>query len=171
MTVTVRDWDPRWPERFELERERLGSVLGDVAARIEHVGSTSVPGLAAKPIIDILVGTDDLDALDARNVGMRDAHYQVKGEYGLPGRRYFRRDAADGTRLVHIHAYQRDSDDFRRHLVFRDYLRTHPDEAARYGEHKLALSRRAGLGGQQYQSAKSALVGEIQARALVWAAR
>ena len=95
----------------------------------------------------------------------------MKGEYGLPGRRYFRRDAADGTRLVHIHAYQRDSDDFRRHLVFRDYLRTHPDEAARYGEHKLALSRRAGLGGQQYQSAKSALVGEIEARALVWSAR
>ncbi|MFY0637395.1 GrpB family protein [Maricaulis maris] len=171
MTVTVRVWDPRWPERFGLERDRLCSVLGEVAGRIEHVGSTSVPGLAAKPIIDILVGTDDLDLLDARSVDMRDACYQVKGEYGLPGRRYFRRDAADGTRLVHIHAYLRQSDDFRRHLVFRDYLRAHPDEAGRYGEHKLALSRVAGLGSQQYQSAKSAIVREIEARALVWAAR
>ena len=117
MAVTVRAYDETWPQRFEVERARLSALLGGSVSRIEHIGSTSVPGLAAKPIIDILVGTDRLDRLDACNAAMRAAGYQVKGEYGLPGRRYFRRDAANGVRLVHIHAYQTESDGFRRHLV------------------------------------------------------
>ncbi|WP_297733247.1 GrpB family protein [uncultured Maricaulis sp.] len=168
MAVTVRAYDETWPQRFEVERARLSALLGGSVSRIEHIGSTSVPGLAAKPIIDILVGTDRLDRLDACNAAMRAAGYQVKGEYGLPGRRYFRRDAANGVRLVHIHAYQTESDGFRRHLVFRDYLRAHPDEAARYGDHKLGLAGSGALDGAGYQSAKSAMVEQIEVRALLW---
>ncbi|WP_291844446.1 GrpB family protein [Maricaulis sp.] len=171
MAVTVCAWDPCWSARFELERERLATLLGDVAGRIEHVGSTSVRGLAAKPIIDILVSVDSLERLDACSAAMREAGYQVKGEYGLPGRRYFRREAADGSRLAHIHAYLCGSEGFRRHLVFRDYLREHQEEARRYGAHKLALTARGALSGEAYQSAKSELVSQIEARALAWAAR
>ncbi len=169
--MLVRAWDAAWPERFEAERQRLAAVLGDAVDVIEHVGSTSIVGLAAKPVIDILVGTACLTALDSRNSAMRAAGYEVRGENGLPGRRYFRRAAADGTRLAHIHAYLVGSDGFHRHLVFRDYLRAHPDEVTRYGEHKRALADGMGLKRQDYQSAKAAMVAQIEARALVWAAR
>lgn len=169
--VTVCSHDVRWADRFDKERVRLKAALGDRACRIEHIGSTSVPGLAAKPIIDILVGTDDLEALDACNGVMREAGYEVKGEYGLAGRRYFRRNGKQGQRLVHVHAYGLTDPAFHRHLAFRDYLRSHPGEAARYGAHKLALSRTGGPGGQAYQSAKSEMVAAIEARALTWIAR
>jgi len=171
MAVVVCAHDANWPRRFEAERQRLAGVMGKAACRIEHVGSTSVPGLAAKPIIDVLVGVDSLDRLDARTPAIRSVGYQVKGEYGLPGRRYYRRAAADGTRLAHIHAYDVTSPEFHRHLAFRDYLRAHPEEANAYGEHKLTLAAGSSLDGQDYQAAKSAMVAGIEARALVWASR
>ncbi len=170
MTVDVVGYDPGWPARFTDERKRLQRALGDAAARIEHVGSTSVPGLAAKPVIDILVGTHDLSRLDGRNAEMIAAGFQVRGENGICGRRYYRRHAPDGTRLVHVHAYLEGSEDFRRHLVFRDYLHAHPASAAIYGQHKAAIVAAGPLGREDYSAAKAGLVAQIERDALAWAA-
>ncbi|WP_417486421.1 GrpB family protein [Maricaulis sp.] len=167
MTVDVVDYDPGWPARFTDERKRLQRALGDAATRIEHVGSTSVPGLAAKPIIDILVGTHGLAKLDGRDAEMICAGFQIRGENGIAGRRYYRRHAPDGTRLVHVHAYLESSEDFRRHLAFRDYLRAHPVEALALGRHKLAVASSA-ASREAYQAGKSDQVADIERNALAW---
>lgn len=165
--IQVVDYDASWPARFADERERLRSVLGDAACRIEHVGSTSVTGLAAKPVIDILIGTDDLARLDRLDDAMEAAGYQIRGENGIAGRRYYRRHAPDGTRLVHVHAFLENSEDFSRHLVFRDYLRAHPVEAGAYGRLKLAMAISAS-NREAYQAGKSTWIGHAERRALTW---
>ncbi|WP_323761487.1 GrpB family protein [Maricaulis sp.] len=164
----VVDYDPAWPGRFVEEQARLYAALGRAAVRIEHIGSTSVPGLAAKPVIDILVGTLDLSALDRRNDAMVQAGYQLRGENGIEGRRYYRRHHPDGTRLAHVHAFREDSDGFRRHLAFRDYLRAHPDVASAYGRHKLVIVAAGLVRRADYAARKAVFVSRIEQDATAW---
>jgi GrpB-like predicted nucleotidyltransferase (UPF0157 family) len=168
MTVIVSDYDPDWPQRFRDEAPVLAQALGENALAIEHVGSTSVPGLAAKPVIDILVGVTDLEAVDARNEAMTRAGYEAKGENGIPGRRYFRRFGSDGARLVHVHVFASDSEGFTRHLAFRDYLRVHPERAAAYGALKQALAGEDGVSRAEYAAGKAELVETLEAEAMAW---
>jgi len=161
--VTVIEYDPRWPVRFDEERVRLAAAFGDDAALIEHIGSTSVPGLAAKPIIDVLVAARRFPLGSATIAAMEALGYEHSGEYGIPGRAYFRR-LSPRPRTHHVHAYAAGSDRITAHLLFRDYLRAHPAEAARYADVKRELARRQ-LDAVAFQSGKSAFIEELLARA------
>lgn len=131
--VVIADYSRRWPRLFEQERDRLADVFADVAVRIEHIGSTSVPGLAAKPIIDILLGAPSLSAIEARIAGVEALGYEYVPEFevDLPDRRYFRRPRTL-PRRYHLHATVTGGHFWRRHICFRDRLRDDPAIAARY---------------------------------------
>jgi GrpB-like predicted nucleotidyltransferase (UPF0157 family) len=132
--IEVVDYSPLWANKFEQEKHVLTQLLGSNALGIFHIGSTAVVGLAAKPIIDILIEVVDLQMLDHKRDEIQSAGYEVKGEYGIDGRRYFRKGGLQRTH--HIHAFQSGDDNLRRHLAFRDYLIAHPAVASEYANLK-----------------------------------
>lgn len=148
--IIIADYDLAWPRRFAEERAMILRACGDDAfVRIEHVGSTSVPGLAAKPIVDIAPGVRDLAAFAPHIKTIEALGYQYVPEFerdgaagpGMPFRRYFRKDI-DGVRAFHMHVVQTDSDFWRDHLRFRNYLRSSPDDARAYADLKRSLADR-----------------------------
>lgn len=159
VTIVLAEPDPSWPERFEDARRRLAGALGGVARGIEHVGSTAVTGLAAKPIVDVLVEVDDPDD-DA-------AHQPALEGIGLvlrvrePGHRMYRSPEGD----LHVHLWRAGSEDVRRHVVFRDWLRRHPDDRDRYAAVKRGLADRQWPDMNYYAEAKSDVIADIMARA------
>jgi GrpB-like predicted nucleotidyltransferase (UPF0157 family) len=161
--VTVVDYDPGWPARFAEERARLAVVFGDDALLIEHIGGTSVPGLASKPIIDVVVAARHLPLPVERVAAMEALGYEHLGEYGVAGRVYFRR-RSPRPRTHHVHVYAAGSDRIGDHLLFRDYLRAHPAEAARYAELKWKLASQR-VDPATFQSGKSAFIAETLERA------
>lgn len=145
--VEVVDWDPSWPRTFLAERERLREqfsrtgVATEVVA-IEHIGSTSVPGLAAKPVIDILIGLRRWPASDALVAAVVGAGYRHTGESGVAGRHFFK-DAPSSAapRTRQIHAVRHDGSLWRQHLRFRDHLRANATDRDAYAQLKRRLAR------------------------------
>ncbi len=169
MIVRVVPYDPSWPTRFEAEAQRIRAALGDTAIAIHHIGSTSVPGLHAKPIIDTLVEVTELGALDAKSARMQALGYEAKGEFGIPGRRYFRRDDEHGERTHQAHAFA-DGSQVKRHLAFRDYLIAHPGVARDYVELKQRLAAEFPNDGTAYWAGKDSFIKHHEAEALKWRA-
>jgi GrpB-like predicted nucleotidyltransferase (UPF0157 family) len=164
--IEIVPYDPEWPERFIRWRDRLTAVLGPVALRTEHVGSTSIPGLAAKPVIDIQVSVADIGA-EARYVGqVESAGLQLRSRDDL--HRFFR-PFRDQPRDSHLHVCQAGSVWEREHLLFRDYLRAHPVAADRY----LAAKRAAAVTWRDdrwaYTEAKTEVILDILGEADAWA--
>jgi GrpB-like predicted nucleotidyltransferase (UPF0157 family) len=164
-TVIVVPYDPGWPSRFERERALLGAVFGERDAAVEHVGSTAVPGLGAKPVIDIMVGVAMLTDAEDRIAALEAAGYEYVPCYEsqLPERRYFRKPRL-GPRAYHLHCVVKESDFWVRHLAFRDYLRAHSDVAAGYYELKCDLAASCGKG--DYTDAKGPFIEGVLAHAL-----
>jgi GrpB-like predicted nucleotidyltransferase (UPF0157 family) len=156
--VVIADYDAGWPQRFVMERERIAAALPD-AASIEHIGSTSVPGLAAKPIVDLIV-------VPAGPIGAAVAPLEAVG-YGLrvrePGHLMLRTPAHD----VHVHLWA-DPAEVARHLLFRDWLRTDTADRDRYAAAKRELATREWGDTNDYADAKSPVIVEITARAEAW---
>lgn len=132
--LTLADYDERWPARFEAEKRQLVDALGDGIVDCLHIGSTAVPGLAVKPVIDMLLIVAALSMLDRHQSVLAALEYLAKGENGIAGRRYFYKGAQ--VRRFHLHAYEPTHPDIVRHLAFRDYLRNHPEIAKEYQEVK-----------------------------------
>jgi len=166
MIVRVVPYDSHWPASYAAEAERICKAVGEVAVRIHHIGSTSVPGLSAKPIIDILLEVSDLAALDACSPTIEALGYEAMGELGIPGRRYFRRDNDFGERTHQIHAFAVSSEEIHRHLAFRDYLIAHPEIARAYGELKQELALRFPTDIDGYMDGKDSFVKRHEAEAL-----
>lgn len=166
--VVVSAYDTRWPAEFEAEARRLNATLGEVAVAIDHIGSTAVPDLVAKPIIDILLAVTGLQQLDDATPGMCELGYAAMGEFGIVGRRFFRKLDDDGQPSHHVHAFAVGTLGYERHLAFRDYLRAHPGVANRYGELKRHLAAQHPGDPSAYTDGKSALVKAIEADALNW---
>jgi GrpB-like predicted nucleotidyltransferase (UPF0157 family) len=164
--VTVVDYDREWPERFAKESERIRAALGDRVVDLEHMGSTAVPGLAAKPVIDISVGLRDLDLTNDQIASMKDLGYEFLGELGLAGRRFFRKGGAQSTH--HVHAVVWGGHHWSRHLAFRDYLRSHPEEARLYGERKRRLAADVDHDWYAYVERKNGFTDELFKRAWEW---
>ena len=135
--IVIVEYDAAWPDEFERLRARAGAALGEKALAIEHIGSTSVPGLAAKPIVDlvVVVDSDDVDAAIERLSGLGYVH---RGNLGVAGREAF--DVPAGERVHHLYVSPLDSEELRAQLTFRDRLRTDPELAARYETLKRALA-------------------------------
>ena len=162
--IEVHKYDPSWPKRFDAEKNLLWRILGDVVIAIHHIGSTSVPGLDAKPIIDILIEVTDLSALDALGNEMQAIGYESKGEYGIPGRRYFQKGGDDRTHQVH--AFKYGDDNVTRHIAFRDYLRSHPAIAEEYAVLKKSIAETCDNDIDKYCDGKDAFVKHHEAIAM-----
>jgi len=168
MTRIVVPYSSSWPGDFDKEARAINAALDGALNDIHHIGSTSIPGMLAKPIIDILVDAVSLDASDAREDRMIRLGYEAKGAYGIDGRRYFRKTNADGTRTHHVHVFAHGSPAIEQHLAFRDYLQAHPDEAKAYADLKVSLVRRADISSNNYLDGKDAFIKEINHKALTW---
>lgn len=165
--VEVVPYDSDWRQRFETEAAAVRAALGDALLGVEHIGSTSVPGLPAKPIIDMMPLVRDVREVDRRISAMAAAGYTPRGEFGLPGRRYFVKGPAH-ARLVHCHIYAADNPEVERHLAFRDYLRTHPAERDAYAQLKMQLAQAHPTDIVAYMDGKNGLIKQLEAEALRW---
>ena len=166
--VTVTAYDPRWPQLYEREAAAISAALGGALSAIHHIGSTAVPGLAAKPIIDIMPIVHSLSGADAARGALEALGYEYLGEFGIPGRRYLRRGGDKRTHQVHIFA-EGDRENIARHLAFRDYLRAHPDVCAEYAALKRALAARYPYDIEGYCDGKAGFVKKYESLALAWA--
>jgi GrpB-like predicted nucleotidyltransferase (UPF0157 family) len=165
--VVVAAYDPGWSQLFEELRARVAAALDDLAVAIEHVGSTSVPGLAAKPIIDmdaVIPSTADLPAAIARLAAIG---YRHEGNLGIPEREAFA--PPPDMPWHHLYVCPLGSEEFRRHIAFRDYLRAHPEEARAYGAFKQVAADRFRDDRAAYTQAKHEFVEAMVQRALRWA--
>lgn len=176
--VTVLPYDPHWREQYERERTRILYALGGLLQTIEHIGSTSVEGLAAKPVIDMMPGVKSLEAFDSEGgVGRMQAlgyTYVSRHEDIMPFRRYFTGGTTNPHHInghaYHVHLVEIDSDFWRDHLLFRDYLRTHPAERDRYGAFKQQIAPLHSTT-RTYYLAKDELIKDLLAAARMWAAQ
>lgn len=159
-TVRLAPSDPAWAAGFAAERARVLAALGGLPVAVEHVGSTAVPGLPAKPILDLLAGRPAGNALAPYVAALTAAGYHYRGEYGIPGRHYFVRDAPDGCRTHHLHLVEHGGEFWRSHLAFREYLRRVPDRAAAYATLKRDLATRHPHDRAAYTEGKSAFIAE-----------
>ena len=157
-TVRVVAYDTRWPALYRDEQARLRRALGDLPLVLEHVGSTSVPGLAAKPIIDILAGRSAEVPPLTFVPPIESVGYEHRGENGLPGREFFRRGK---PRSYHIHLVTLDSALWRHHIAFRDRMRANADLAAEYAALKIALARQFPLDREAYMDGKDSFIRNV----------
>ena len=160
--------EPEWAKEFEAEAKQIGLALGDLVVGLHHIGSTAIPGICAKPIIDILLEVEDAVELDGRSSTMEGLGYEPMGEFGIPGRRYFRKDSASGVRTHQVHAFGAGSPEIERHLAFRDYMIAHPVEAQMYGclKQRLALEHPDDI--EAYMDGKDSFIKEHEAKAIAW---
>ena len=162
--IEVVDYDSRWPELFAEEQKLLARTLGAVVQKIHHIGSTSVEGLAAKPIIDILLEVASVAELDQLNDQMVSIGYLPKGEFGIPRRRYFQK--GDAIRTHQLHAYGIGDSELVRHLAFRDYLVRNQNIADEYARLKKEVAASCDNDIDRYCDGKDAFIKEHEAKAL-----
>lgn len=152
--------------KYERERKAIAEILDGNGISIYHIGSTSVPGLAAKPIIDMMAVVRSLEKVDDARGKFSELGYEYLGEFGIAGRRYFRKGGDERTHQIHI--FQADDwNNIERHLAFRDYMRTHEKERAEYAKIKTALAQRFPYDIDGYCDGKDAFVREMEKRALL----
>jgi GrpB-like predicted nucleotidyltransferase (UPF0157 family) len=160
--IRIADYDARWPELFRREAERIAGALGRRALRIEHAGSTAVPGLAAKPVIDILLVVADSADEDAYAPALERAGYALRiREAGWHEHRMFKGPETE----TNLHVFSRGCSEIERVLCFRDWLRSNPADRELYASAKLALGRKEWKYVQNYADAKTAVIEEIIGRA------
>lgn len=167
MNVIVTKYNDDWNRMFEDEARKIKTIFGDELTDIHHIGSTSVFGLQAKPIIDLMPVAKDIGKIDAFNEQMTELGYECMGEFGMEGRRYFRKGGEHRTH--HVHVFQADNkEDIQRHLAVRDYLRAYPEEAAQYGSLKEQLASQYPNDIEAYMDGKDSFVKNLEKKALDW---
>ena len=163
--IEIVDYNPGWPRLFEREAAAILQACAPWVVEVHHVGSTAVPGLAAKPVLDVMpVAAGPAEALEAVS-RMTALGYRYRGENGIAGRCYFEK-AVDGRTVAHVHMFPLGHPAVRTHLAFRDYLRTHPDAARDYERLKWDLAAKYRNDRGAYTSAKAAFIEDIIAAAL-----
>jgi GrpB-like predicted nucleotidyltransferase (UPF0157 family) len=164
--VEIVDYDPQWPLIYEEEKRRILQVIEHIIVRIEHIGSTAVPNLGAKPIIDIMVAVNHLGDAEKcieplQRIGYE---YQPEQEASRPERRFFRKGNPPKEQHYHLHMVELTSDFWKRHLLFRDYLRTHPKIAQKYYELKKRLAIEYSSDREGYTNAKTSFIESVVAK-------
>jgi GrpB-like predicted nucleotidyltransferase (UPF0157 family) len=160
---------PKWAEMAAAESARLKVALGDTLLTVHHIGSTSIPGIMAKPIVDLIPVVSDLMSLDAKVNALRTLGYRWHGEFGLTGRRYCTwTDPKTGRRIFQLHCYAQGAAEMPRHLAFRDYLLAHPAIAKAYETEKLRAASIRSDDTQAYNEQKNAWIQRVEKDALAW---
>ncbi|WP_207632402.1 GrpB family protein [Occultella kanbiaonis] len=163
----IVDYDSRWPAEFAERARRLRTGLGDLAVRIDHIGSTAILGLAAKPILDVQISVTSLDPVDAYREQIEQCGFEWRCANPERTKRYFRE--LSGRRRTHIHVRRAGSFSEQFALLFRDYLRAHPERADEYMAEKRRLAPLLYVDRQQYVSAKEPFVWQTIRLADAWA--
>ena len=163
--ITVADYNPLWVKKYEEEAFLIKEILADNCIAIYHIGSTSVPGLAAKPIIDIMVAVRSLEKADHDVEAFSKTGYEYLGEFGIAGRRYLRKGGDERTHQIHIFQMN-DWSNIGRHLAFRNYMRTHEKERKEYAKLKIELAQKFPYDIDGYCDGKENFVREIEKIAL-----
>lgn len=167
MPVTLVGYDSNWPQ-IAAKHSAVISSLGAVIVAVHHIGSTAVPGLTAKPIIDLMPLVTNLVDLDQLRFHLESLGYQWHGEFGIPGRRFCTRADKTGTRLVHAHFFESSSPHVRRHIAFRDYLRENRGFACRYALEKRRAQALHPNNSHAYSEEKAAWIRTAETTALLW---
>jgi len=165
-TIVIVPYDERWPELFRELGASLRNALGPIALRIDHIGSTAIPGLAAKPIIDVQISVADFEPLDAVRLPLEGLGFVFRADNPDLTKRYFRE--APGARRTHIHVRRAGSWSEQFALLFRDYLRAHDDNARRYAQVKRELAAQFGEERHGYTDAKGPIIWQIMQQATEW---
>ena len=160
--VRLVDYDDRWPLLFAAEARRIRDQCGTLALRLEHIGGTSIPGMCAKPVLDIAAGRPAEAAIEDYVAALERAGYVYRGERGVPGREYFRRGQ---PRAYHLHLVEDGGALWSDYVVFRDYLRADAEAAREFAGLKRALAARFVHDREAYMNAKGPHVAEILRRA------
>ena len=168
MKVEVVPHNSHWKNAFESESKQIAKVLGNNLVVIHHIGSTAIPHIYAKPIIDFLVEVRDIDRVNERNFAMEALGYEAMGEFGLIGRRYFRKENPPGIRTHNVHIYEVNSTEIKRHLAFRDYMLAHPEDAQKYSDLKRKLAKEYPEDIEGYMDGKHEFVKEMEKKAIQW---
>lgn len=163
--IEVTDYRPEWDGMFKEMQKKIRAILGKNCVAVYHIGSTSVKGMKAKPIIDIMPVVRDITLVDSLDREFEAIGCECRGESGIPGRRFY---AIGGdARTHHIHIFGKDSqDDIRRHLAVRDYLRSHPETAREYGELKSRLAEQFPYDNDSYCDGKEEYMKSLEQKAL-----
>ncbi len=168
MSILVVQYDPAWAKAFEQESDAVCHALCAAGIDLHHIGSTAIPGILAKPIIDMLGIVDSLDAVELASDTMQSIGYEVMGQFGMEGRRYFRKFDNSGQRSHQLHVFASGSPHILRHLAFRDYLRNNPRQAAEYSELKAKITANNAVTWEEYMDAKDPFIAKIERRATSW---
>ena len=166
--IEVVSYIPQWAQLFEQEKTVLLEQAGSVIERVHHIGSTSVVGLSAKPVIDIILEVTSLEDLDRVQSVFEGLGYQAMGEYGIPQRRFYMKGGE--CRSHHIHAFCAGHSHVQRHLAFRDYLRAHPQALLEYQALKIKTAASCNNDIEQYCDGKNDFIKTHEAKALKWLA-
>lgn len=168
MVAFVVPHDQSWKKAFADEAATIKGAFRNTPAQIHHIGSTAIPGILAKPIIDLLGIVCNLADADAKVGSLKSLGYEAMGAYGIEGRRYFRKMDGNGTRTHHLHIFEEGSLHIERHLAFRDYLIAHPDLADKYSCLKERLTSGENPSWDRYLNGKDPFVSRVEAQAVDW---
>jgi GrpB-like predicted nucleotidyltransferase (UPF0157 family) len=155
-------------QSFNTESIAIQNALGKNAVAIHHIGSTSIPSIVAMPIIDVLIAVSDIKTVDEGNSAKSSLVYEAMGEFGMPGRRNFRKEDRSGRRTHYVHSFAADSDRIQRHLAFRDFMIAHPEHAHQYSKLKFPLVERFPVSIESDMDGKDDFVQEIDRLAATW---
>lgn len=166
-TMEVVPYSANWKEDYLSESEKICNVMGHEIINIYHIGSTAIPGIFAKPVIDILVEVRNINYIDNYNSEMERLEYKPCGESGIEGRRYFFKSLYKRTH--HVHIFQTGNPEISKHINFRDYMIAHPIDANLYEELKKELSIKFRYDSTNYVVGKDIFIKEVDRKAAVWA--
>ena len=167
IAVNLVGYNPAWP-RMAAQFSAQLEVLGPLLAVVHHIGSTSVVGMVAKPVIDLMPLVADLAEFDRKQGDIEALGYAWHGEYGIEGRRFCTLADADGTRIAQLHFYEQSSLHAKRQLAFRDYLRAFPDVAGAYVVEKRRACALFPNDSTAYSGEKGAWIRGVEVKALAW---
>ncbi|MDT3959022.1 GrpB family protein [Staphylococcus kloosii] len=170
MQVEVITHNPRWKNEFEQEAQKIKAIYDDLLLEIHHIGSTSVVGLKAKPVIDIMPIVSDINEVDKFDEQMEALGYKPLGENGISGRRFFRKNNKEASkRTHHVHIFdQSNQNDIIRHLAFKAYLIAHPEIANQYGNLKSRLAATYPNDIESYMAGKNDFIKNTEKLAVAW---
>ncbi len=164
--INVEPYNKKWKVKFKNEKSKLEKIFNDILVKIYHIGSTAIPNIKAKPVIDIMVVVEDIDKVDNYNDRIKSLGYEPKGEFGIKNRRFFQKGG--NNRTHHIHIFQQGDKEIKRHINFRDYIKSHPKEAQKYSQLKEILADKYSQDINKYNKGKNDFIAEIDSKAVEW---